>query len=99
MSDAQIQGRPTTWLEEGVLADVLRQHMVDKLAENRGKAHWRTPGVPHTYLLGRLFDEVHELKNAVRDNELSRNVWREAADVANFAAMIADLYEKGPFDE
>ena len=99
MSDKHIVGRATTMGEEWELADKLNTHMLIKLKKNRGKAHWRNPADHVTYLLARLTEEVEELDDAVMNEESSESIGAEAADVGNFAAMIADLYEKGPFNE
>lgn len=64
-------------------------HMFTKMRQNRHKAHWST--VTNSWLLERLKEEVQELEDAMRGN--SDNVPMEAADVANFAAMIADNYK------
>jgi NTP pyrophosphatase (non-canonical NTP hydrolase) len=58
--------------------------MEQKLRENSHKAHWRD--CSREWLMSRLLDEVEELRAAVT----SEDVAREAADVANFAMMIAD---------
>lgn len=65
--------------------------MEEKLAENDHKGGWLDE--TFTWLLGRLEDEMRELKRAVRKGEPARTVLREAADVANFAMMIAEAYE------
>lgn len=44
-----------------------------------------------SWLLRRLETEVRELRRAVRKREPASRVWQEAADVANFAAMVADV--------
>lgn len=67
------------------LADRLRSEMLVKLEANRGKRHWQD--AEFYYLFSRLTEEVLELKEAW-DN--GGDVWAEAADVANFAAFIAD---------
>lgn len=36
--------------------------------------------------------EVDELERAAISNEPVENVWKEAGDVANFAAMVADRF-------
>lgn len=54
-----------------------------KLRENDHKGHWRY--CSGTYLFNRLRGEVNELSRAPADQRLA-----EAADVANFAMMIAD---------
>jgi len=56
--------------------------MEKKLRENDYKKHWSN--CDHQYLLNRLKEEVTELEKPMWD------VIEEAADVANFAMMIAD---------
>ena len=59
-----------------------------KLRHNDHKDHWRLLGLEEML---RLLDiEVDELKDATQDNVSSDNIALEAADVANFAMMIAD---------
>lgn len=75
--------------------------MAQKLNENDGKDGWRD--CEFAYLSRRLGQELKELRKLLKDNdlmgddaslhatELLRNaIRREAADVANFAFMIAD---------
>ena len=80
--------------------------MLEKLAENRDKAHW--DGCDTDWLMERLTEEVTELHDAIEEYidaasnekgtvaqvaEAARAVRRECADVANFAMMIADNLE------
>lgn len=69
--------------------------MEAKLRENDHKGHWKDEALG--YLLGRLEEERRELDVAVERWRTYRgraedriNVGREAADVANFAMMLAD---------
>ena len=64
------------------------ERMEAELAENDHKRHWSscTPG----WLLKRLEDEVAELRRAVETGAPAARVISEAADVGNFAMMIAD---------
>jgi uncharacterized protein YdeI (YjbR/CyaY-like superfamily) len=65
--------------------------MKTKLLENIHKGHWKDCTL--NYLSRRLTQERKELLKAVTDNkEKPVDVIREAADVANFAMMIADNY-------
>jgi NTP pyrophosphatase (non-canonical NTP hydrolase) len=63
-----------------------------KLRANRGH-EWRD--CTSSEMLARLREEVDELARALRDGSHADLVWGEAADVANFAAMVADTYERG----
>jgi hypothetical protein len=74
---------------EHQLVVTLGSWMRAKLARNRGKLHWRSPRVTDGYLLDRLEQEVRELRAAVYA-DVPHSIWAEAADVANFAAMLAD---------
>lgn len=57
-----------------------------KLAKNKHKGHWE--GIDIDDLLRLLDEEVQELKQAIEgENEFA--IILEAADVANFAMMIA----------
>lgn len=70
---------------EGALVSRMAGEMTVKLAENRGKRHWKDADI--MYLEKRLLEETIELVEAVTNGG---DVWAEAADVANFAAFIAD---------
>lgn len=79
------------------------QAMEERLRANDGKGGWRDETVGH--LMSRLRDEVEELGEALvaleeeegEDNHkitwnfAREKVKREAADVANFAMMVADV--------
>jgi NTP pyrophosphatase (non-canonical NTP hydrolase) len=60
--------------------------MVEKLALNDHKGGW--DGEDPAWLLDRLQEELNELREAV---EVGGDVIGEAADVANFALMVADV--------
>lgn len=62
-------------------------HMRHKLLLTRHRPHWKRVDMP--VLLDRLCEEVEELRAAMRRGD-RKEVVREAADVANFAMMIAD---------
>ena len=62
--------------------------MEGRLKENYHKPGWKDDKV--SSLLGRLIEETGELTIAMMRSEFS-GVCREAADVANFAMMIADV--------
>ncbi len=61
--------------------------MVVKLGENSHKTHWSRS--TDAYLMRRLVQETKELRNALKKGD-AKEIGREAADVANFAMMIAD---------
>lgn len=62
--------------------------MSQKLRENSHKEHWSglTPGM----CLRRISQELGELRRAVKRGASAKDIAREAADVANFAAFLAD---------
>lgn len=68
---------------------VFAETMEEQLKENDYKGGWQN--CSNSYLLGRLKDEVEELKIALLDYESGPAIVKEAVDVANFAMMIADL--------
>ena len=72
------------------LVSELGRRQISKLTMNRDKLHWLDSSVPISYLIGRLVDEVSELVDAVTQGLSGWDVWGEAADVANFAAFVAD---------
>jgi hypothetical protein len=80
--------------DESNLVEWLGDVMAVKLRTNRGKLHWLSAMMPVDELLAKLDDEVNELRNAVVND--TDSVWEEAADVANFAAMIADRVSQAP---
>lgn len=85
--------RPTTPEEEEALAERLKEYVLLKLAMNRGKkVHW--DHLSTSYLSSRILDEHEELEEAIAAGHTPYVVWKEAADVAIFAAMTADRYEK-----
>ena len=69
--------------------DWFARNMELKLRENDHKGGWKK--CEHSWLLDRLKQEVVELEKALDQVNNQENVIREAADVANFALMIADL--------
>jgi hypothetical protein len=64
--------------------------MLDKLVSNSHKGFW--DNLELQYLSMRLTQEREELRRAIGKKESAENVAKEAADVANFAMMIADRY-------
>jgi len=73
------------WRNEVV---IFADAMEAKLKENDHKQHWSS--MPMQYLIGRLAEEQEELREAI-EGENSEEILKEAADVANFAMMIADV--------
>lgn len=65
--------------------------MEERLKANDHKGGWQDCAVP--WLIGRLRDEVAELGGATAPMHglSSHGILHEAADVANFAMMIADV--------
>lgn len=76
--------------QEGIRDEVAQfaALMERKLKANDHKDHWE--GAPMGYLLRRLKEEVEELERAVRSSNDAETIGGEAADVGNFAMMIAD---------
>ena len=65
------------------------EQMELKLRDNDHKGGWAR--CEHSWLLDRLKQEVVELEKELDQVDNQENVIKEAADVANFALMIADL--------
>jgi hypothetical protein len=76
----------STWRHEAELVGKLSATQIGQLERNRHKNHWRSEDLSLDFLIGRLREEVEELI-------ANPSSWEEAADVANFAAMIADRSE------
>lgn len=66
--------------------------MEKELKLNDHKGHWGN--VPLSELLDHLKKEVAELEEAVTQNFSPESVLSEAADTANMALMVADVYAK-----
>lgn len=65
------------------------EDMEHQLSNNDHKGHWS--GCTNAYLLRRLETECRELRRELEKSRVKpERVIREAADVANFAMMIAD---------
>ena len=79
--------------QEWNLVQRLNRAQVEKLAIHGDREHWRTSGQDGFYLR-RMRQEIRELVDAMERMESPEKVWHEAADVANFAAMLADRYEQ-----
>jgi NTP pyrophosphatase (non-canonical NTP hydrolase) len=67
------------------------QIMEEKLRANSHKMGWRNCTM--AYLIRRIGQESAELRRAIKNGRPHAEVAREAADVANFCMMIADVYE------
>jgi NTP pyrophosphatase (non-canonical NTP hydrolase) len=83
-------GDALDWIEVRRFA----QAMEAELRANAHKGGWSTCSTG--YLLRRLGQEVGELRRALNSRASRETVLSEAADVANFAMMIADVYEPEP---
>lgn len=66
--------------------------MEDKLKQNDYKSHWQdeTP----SYLLNRMQEELNELRHSYMNGKIGKAIIQEAADIANFAMMMADIYRE-----
>lgn len=80
-------------IEEINLVSTLSKYCFEKLEQNSHKDHWGKERM--NMLFYYLYQEITEIQSAMLTRESPEAVWREAADVANFVAMIADNYEKG----
>lgn len=72
------------------------EQMENKLKENDKKGGWDDCNI--YWLIQRIREETNELLSAVNLNRdlgaTKENIIREAADVANFAMMVADIARK-----
>ena len=66
--------------------------MTDVLMKHLTKPGWKHEAIE--YLEDRLGEEVEELYSAIESNQPKEAVEKEAADIANFAMMIADVYRQ-----
>jgi len=78
--------------EERNIIEKLCMFCLNKLRINRYKKHWND--LEYIDLFTMLKNKVLKLKEAINSKKTPEEVWKEAADVANFCAMIADNYEK-----
>lgn len=83
--------------DEAALVAALAPFQLEKLRKNCRKPHWSH--APMGYLTKRIHDEARELSRAVRSGASPDEVAREAADVANFAAMVAVEYRRRREDQ
>lgn len=72
--------------------DRMSQNMLAKLDANKHKGRWED--VNPLWAFKRIVDEASELMEAVLSGQSPEEVWKEAADVANFALIVAESYEK-----
>jgi NTP pyrophosphatase (non-canonical NTP hydrolase) len=66
------------------------ERMEQKLAANDSKEPWTN--IPKSFLMECLEEEVNELRRALFLHESPNAIALEAADVANYAMMIASVY-------
>lgn len=79
---------------DGIRAELVwfAEEMEKKLRENDHKGGW--DGCDPWGLIVRTYEELGELCDAYTSGEDPDTVIREAADVANFAMMVADIVRK-----
>ena len=75
----------------------LANKMDEKLSKNAHKGRWED--VNPLWAFKRLIDEASELLEAVLQGFDQDEVWKEAADVANFALIIAEANQRKLEDE
>ena len=75
-------------IEEQRIVEQLSNGMMVKLAKNRHKTIWTEASIKG--LLDFLDQEVAELAKAIHENHTKAEIYDECAEVANYAAMIAD---------
>lgn len=66
--------------------------MIEKLTKNNHKPGWKYESLQA--LIGRMKDEVEELEKTVTDSPsrgYRNRIILEAADIANYAMMVADI--------
>lgn len=63
--------------------------MEERLRANDHKGGWSH--CSQRFLLARIFEEVFELEAAIENGAIPADIESEAADVANFAMMLADV--------
>lgn len=71
-------------------ADIMKHVLIKP--ENMAKGGWREDDPLH--LWNALCAEVMELHHALIHHDSEEIIQKEAADVANFAMMIADVYRR-----
>lgn len=73
------------------LVEEMAAVMKQKFLEHEPRPNWLKDGITTERLLGWLIEEVVELVTAPKDQ-----LMREAADVANLAAVYADVKRRQP---
>lgn len=68
---------------------ILKDYQIQKFAERYYKGGWEHMDLQE--VLGLIIQEVSELARAIRRPWEKEEILREAADVANFCAIMADL--------
>ena len=71
------------------VVEAFADEMQRQLNKNRRKGGWREDSL--RALLGRLYEEADELEEEIVADLDPDRIRKEAADVANFAMMIADV--------
>jgi hypothetical protein len=79
MRDSRVEFEAVWWFSK---------QMLKKLKLHNHKDHWS--GMSDDQLLDRLMDEVKELEHELVNGGDPKDIAYEAADIANFAMMIAD---------
>lgn len=74
-------------LQQASLPIRMAAAMEAQLAANGHKSGWEN--MSSKWLLNRLRQETGELRRAIEERRPAVEIWSEAADVANFAAMLA----------
>ena len=71
--------------------------MKKKLYDKRHKGHWRNQD--RSWLFAQLIKEVGELAERLSEDATWIEIAEEAADVANFSMMVADVSDMGRLKE
>lgn len=87
--------QPHQYSQEDIerLVGIVAYYMRLKLSENMHKAAWLS--LTDDYLRRRLLEELTEQDLALTVQQSNDEVWKEAADIAAFAAFRADRYAQG----
>lgn len=68
------------------------EKMEEKLKKNDHKGGWDNCDIH--WLIQRIKEETNELLDAVNSGTPKENIINEAADIGNFAMMVADIARK-----